>query len=143
MNVAVTPHLWLDIVGVAAIVVTFYIPMKDLFFKLSKKAREKKATQDERDKNLDSMLLDWNGEPARPGVADRPGVMARLGTIEDHLTAIDHEMTFNSGSSIKDAVHRTDIAVETLAGRFAEHISFSEKFQIEVVKKLGGGDATG
>lgn len=60
-------------------------------------------------------LDDWNGEPERPGVPARQGVMARLHNqdviLADHsetLKHIMHEVNYNSGSTIKDAVHRID-----------------------------------
>jgi hypothetical protein len=74
-------------------------------------------------KGLSQMTRDWNGVAARPGVADgTPGVMERLysqdrqfAEVMDHLgrqdstlEQIKHEVNYNSGSSIKDAVHRTD-----------------------------------
>lgn len=34
---------------------------------------------------LENFFKDWNGEPARPGVDARPGVMVRLDSIEDHI----------------------------------------------------------
>lgn len=136
MSVLIPPTIWLDIVGVAAVIATFYLPIKDIFNRLRHKNREEKRDLVDRNRSLDSMLRDWTGEKAREGVPARLGVMARLGTIEKHLDVIDHEVTFNSGASIKDAVHRTDHAVEDLSNRFSEHVAFSEKFQIEVVKKL-------
>lgn len=36
-------------------------------------------------RSLDNLLDDWNGEPPRPGVPGRPGVMKRLGDIEDKV----------------------------------------------------------
>lgn len=144
MSFMITTASWLEITAVAAVIATFYVPLKDLLGRLRRRNREERILHEQRNRILDGMLLDWNGEAGRPGVPERPGVMARLGKIEAHLNVIDHEVTFNSGASIKDAVHRTDIAVEALSERLAEHISFSEKFQIEVVKKLGGsGDAAG
>jgi len=50
---------------------------------------------------LDDFLDDWRGEPARPGVPGRAGVMERLASIE-------HEVVTNNGSSLKDAVKRVE-----------------------------------
>ncbi|MEV7908380.1 hypothetical protein [Streptomyces anulatus] len=50
---------------------------------------------------LDDFLDDWRGTPARSGVEARPGVLARL-------SAIEHEVKTNNGSSLKDAVKRCE-----------------------------------
>ena len=34
---------------------------------------------------LENFFRDWNGEEARPGVPERPGVMVRLDRIESHV----------------------------------------------------------
>jgi hypothetical protein len=80
-------------------------------------------------KGVGQMTRDWNGEPAREGISDgTPGVMQRLytqdrqfeevmahlGRQDATLETIKHEVNYNSGSSIKDAVHRTDGAVAAL-----------------------------
>lgn len=44
---------------------------------------------------------DWKGEPARPGVRGRMGVMERLDSIE-------RELHPNGGSSLRDAVNRLE-----------------------------------
>lgn len=44
---------------------------------------------------------DWYGEPARPGVPARKGVMERLGDIDTQLRT-------NGGSSLRDAVGRIE-----------------------------------
>jgi hypothetical protein len=55
---------------------------------------------------LDEFADDWNGLPSRPGVPGHAGVMARLGSIEDRLAAVEHELHPNSGKSLRDAVDR-------------------------------------
>jgi hypothetical protein len=83
-------------------------------------------------RGLNHFLEDWNGEEERPGVAARPGMMVRMGNIEDSQKAtethqtkadtffekygpiidkLDHEMHPNSGSSMADAVNRTERAL--------------------------------
>lgn len=49
-------------------------------------------------------LDDWGGEPARPGVPERLGVMARLDRIE-------HELHPNSGKSLRDQTNRLEHAL--------------------------------
>ena len=52
-------------------------------------------------------LVDWKGEPERPGVPARPGVMARLQTVEFIVTDVRGEMFPNGGGTLRDVVHRT------------------------------------
>ncbi|GAB3224083.1 hypothetical protein GCM10027447_12320 [Glycomyces halotolerans] len=47
-----------------------------------------------------TFLEDWNGEPERPGVPARPGVLERL-------ERLDAQVHPNSGSSLRDAVDET------------------------------------
>ena len=56
-------------------------------------------------KKVLNFLDDWNGEPARPGVPERLGVMARLDEMH-------HELHPNHGSSLADAVNRTEAALK-------------------------------
>lgn len=56
------------------------------------------------DKKFSTFQGDWEGTESRPGVPRRAGVMERLDIIE-------HELTFNSGTSVKDAVTRIDEAI--------------------------------
>lgn len=65
---------------------------------------------------------DWEGRPARPGKDAEPGVMERLKVLETTqsdqkqtlkdqdgvLETIRHEVEFNNGSSVKDAVSRIE-----------------------------------
>ena len=58
-------------------------------------------------KKINNFIDDVIGEEARPGVEARPGIMQRLERIE-------HEVTTNSGSSIKDAVKRIEANQEEM-----------------------------
>lgn len=86
-------------------------------------------------KDVGQMTRDWRGVPERAGVSDEiPGVMKRLYTQDQQfkevmthlghqdatLELIKHEINYNSGSSIKDAVHRTDDAVKVLSADVTE-----------------------
>lgn len=62
---------------------------------------------------LDEFLDDWRGVEPRPGVPERPGVMARLARIEEQQATVEHELTTNNGSSLKDAVQRVEKKLTT------------------------------
>jgi hypothetical protein len=64
-------------------------------------------------------LDDWNGEPAREGVKPRPGVMARLGSVEDMVSGVAEQMTLNGGSSMHDVVVSTAGDVKTVKAELA------------------------
>ncbi|MFE0545228.1 hypothetical protein [Streptomyces sp. NPDC058891] len=63
-------------------------------------------------RRVELFMDDWYGEPARPGVPGRPGVMERVSGIDDRLTRVEHELQPNSGQSLRDAV---DLANRRLA----------------------------
>ena len=78
-------------------------------------------------KKVDEFFDDWNGEKERPGVPGRRGVMERLDTIE-------HEVTFNNGSSVKDSAQRTEKSVarieksqDDLKTQLADHLTEAAK----------------
>jgi hypothetical protein len=50
---------------------------------------------------------DWGGEPERAGLPARPGVMARLASVEKLTAELAAEMRPNHGTSLRDVVHRT------------------------------------
>lgn len=60
------------------------------------------------DRGWQEFRSDWQGAKARPGVPARKGVMERLADQDSELSFIRHELSFNSGLSVKDAVHRID-----------------------------------
>lgn len=68
-------------------------------------------------RRTDTFLEDFNGAPARPGFPARPGVMERLQTIEYDVGEMKKELNYNSGSTLKDAVHRIDLNVKEIAGK--------------------------
>ncbi|WP_160051301.1 hypothetical protein [Nocardiopsis sp. FR26] len=63
------------------------------------------------------LVDDLVGEPERPGVEGRPGVMERLAQIEDRLSDVEHEVKHNNGTSLKDSAKRTEDTVKELADR--------------------------
>lgn len=69
-------------------------------------------------RNLGHLVDDVRGEPARPGVEARPGVLERLQAIEARLSKVEHEVTPNSGASMRDAVDRVE---SKLDGHLAAH----------------------
>ena len=54
---------------------------------------------------------DWYGEPERPGVPARPGVMEQLLSLRTDVNFIKTEVEYNHGSTIKDAVEVTRTTV--------------------------------
>lgn len=66
-------------------------------------------------KKMGDAVDDWQGEPARPGVPERPGVMTRLATIEEQLHP-------NHGSTLRDAINRTELAVQRVEDGLAAHL---------------------
>ncbi|GIH27605.1 hypothetical protein Aph01nite_59150 [Acrocarpospora phusangensis] len=66
-------------------------------------------------KKLSDFMDDWNGEPDRPGVPGRLGVMQRL-------EAIESEVKINHGSSLKDAVNRIETGLNELRDEFSDHV---------------------
>lgn len=55
-------------------------------------------------KKIESFLDDWIGEPARPGVPERLGVM-------DRISRIEHEVKPNGGSSMRDEIQQIKAAL--------------------------------
>lgn len=58
-------------------------------------------------KRTTTFLDDFFGEAAREGVPARPGVMARLGSVEALVTQVAAETRPNSGGSLRDIVVKT------------------------------------
>lgn len=69
-------------------------------------------------------LGDWNGEPGRPGVQPRSGVMQRLEDLEAGMVTIRGEVTPNGGGSLKDLVRRIDARTSADGELLAEHITW-------------------
>ena len=76
-------------------------------------------------------LEDWKGEPDRPGVKGRAGVMARLGSIE-------HELHPNSGLSMRDAINRTEKQSKELGDKLDVHMANCPAPQTTINVNPGG-----
>ena len=61
-------------------------------------------------------LDDWAGEPARPGVAGRPGVMESIADLRQQVAEVKAETRPNGGASLRDAVHRIEQDVAAVKG---------------------------
>lgn len=59
-------------------------------------------------------LDDYFGEEERTGFPGRPGMQERLVFIENEMKLIVYELSYNSGSSIKDAIGRIEKQVNAL-----------------------------
>lgn len=58
-------------------------------------------------RQVSHFLDDWKGQPEHDGVPARPGVMARLGSVEETLAAVHAETQADHGTSLRDVVNRT------------------------------------
>lgn len=65
-------------------------------------------------KALGLFLRDWSGEPARPGVLARLGVMERLDRLEHKVGDVHYELHRNGGGSTKDDVVATKESVQRI-----------------------------
>ncbi|HEY9249250.1 MAG TPA: hypothetical protein VIO38_08970 [Rariglobus sp.] len=68
------------------------------------------------------------------GAEDNPGLLDRMKALEADVRTIHHEVTPNSGGSMKDAVGRIETyqrdqgsQITTLTGRFEEHLTLAER----------------
>lgn len=73
-------------------------------------------------------LDDVKGEPARPGVQARPGLMERVSGIEKSLSEVRHEVMPNTGTSLRDVGDRTEKKVDALT---ADMVSVHEKLDTD------------
>lgn len=62
---------------------------------------------------IHEFLEDWRGEEARPGVPERPGVMARLQSMDQRLSYVEEQLSPNSGKSTRDAIDRIESTLGT------------------------------
>lgn len=55
-------------------------------------------------RKVNTFIDDFYGEEARPGVPARPGLLERVGGVEETLAGVVHELHPNDGGSLRDAV---------------------------------------
>lgn len=79
-------------------------------------------------RTLENFWRDWFGEEERPGVDARPGVVERVGRIEDGLDQVDQrlntvegEVQLNGGRSVKDTVNRIESHMSGLSDRIGRY----------------------
>lgn len=80
-------------------------------------------------RQIGHFLDDWLGEPARDGLAAKPGVMARLGSVEESLAHVVAETKPDHGRSLRDVIGRieTDVAdIKTDQGSMRKRIELFE-----------------
>jgi hypothetical protein len=75
---------------------------------------------------LSNFLSDWTGEPARAGVPERLGVMARLEEQDEQMRKVRHELHPNGGTSMRDAVDRVDEAAKVAAVKATKAAEMAE-----------------
>jgi len=88
-------------------------------------------------RKLSDLTDDWQGEAARPGVPERPGVMERLARQDELLE--DLTTRLGGGESIPNQLHALDLKVNANTGRvkavdrlLRKHIRESEAWIKEV-----------
>jgi hypothetical protein len=89
-------------------------------------------------RRVGAFLDDWGGEQARPGVPDRPGVMARLQTAETLIAKVLAETLPNGGASLRDVVHQTQADVSGMKGDVAAMRARMELFETQRASREKG-----
>ncbi|MEU0181388.1 hypothetical protein ABZ312_09385 [Streptomyces sp. NPDC006207] len=59
-------------------------------------------------RRINQFIDDFYGEEARPGVPARPGLLERVGSMEERLGSFQHELYPNDGGSLRDAVDQAN-----------------------------------
>lgn len=60
-------------------------------------------------RRISNFLSDFEGEPARAGVPERPGLMVRMERLEERLAKVDGHLVSNGGGSVRDAIDRIEL----------------------------------
>lgn len=74
-------------------------------------------------------IRDWEGEDARDGRDEIPGVMARLNKL-------DGELSHNGGNSIKDVVHRLELRQDKLEKKLEEAEIARQQNQVVLLEAI-------
>lgn len=72
-------------------------------------------------KKILDTIDDLAGEKARPGVPERPGLMARMQKMEEVMETVRHELFPNSGKSMRDQTNRIEEKVNQDNVRLNSH----------------------
>ena len=85
-------------------------------------------------------LDDYFGEPAHDGLTAKPGVMARLGSVDDLLAKVVAETTPNGGGSMRDQVARTARDVADIKHEQAQMRARMEQLETQRAGREGHRD---
>ena len=87
-------------------------------------------------KKWSDLADDLLGEKARPGVPARPGLMERMQSVEgeqkrqgDDLALVKHEVMPNTGTSLNDAVRRTEKHARELDGKVEAALDWQKQHE--------------
>jgi HAMP domain-containing protein len=89
------------ITGALAAVISALVAVLLLMFQVRSQNRTIQRQNEEQLRKQRIFESDWNGEPARPGVPGRAGIMERVAAIEGELKP-------NGGGSLRDSVNRLE-----------------------------------
>lgn len=75
-------------------------------------------------RQVEQFLSDWHGEQSRPGVDGRPGILARLGAVEDAVTRLGAaiEQTAPAVDRLTDHLATLDSEVHRIDGALVRHL---------------------
>ncbi|MEU9888021.1 hypothetical protein [Sphaerisporangium sp. NPDC051011] len=65
-------------------------------------------------RRISNFLDDWNGEPARPGVEERPGFPARIAAVEKEMAGVKAIVSNGLSHNVKDIQERVKGLEESL-----------------------------